>query len=95
LHSDEINLPKPFAASAGCRIPATPVTVEGPMPTDLDEAHHIVARHESLFGKLDPSLENIGRLIAEGIALGRRQGLELAASLIADEIGRIPVGDKV
>ena len=48
-----------------------------------------------MFGKLDPSLENIGRLIAEGIALGRRQGLELAASLIADEIGRIPVGDKV
>ena len=35
--------------------------VEGSCQLNLDEAHHIVARHESLFGKLDPSLENIGR----------------------------------
>ena len=67
----------------------------GLMPTDLDEAKNLIARHEALFGQLDPSLENISKLIAEGITLGRKQGLELAAQLIADEIDRIPSGDKV
>jgi hypothetical protein len=65
------------------------------MSTDLDEATNLVARHEALFGQLDPSLENISKLIAEGITLGRKQGLELAVQLIADEIDRIPSGDKV
>ena len=65
------------------------------MPNDLDEAHNLLARHESLFGSLDPSPENIAKLIAEGIELGRKQGLELGVQLITAEIERIPVGDKV
>jgi hypothetical protein len=31
-------------------------------------------------------LENIATAVAEGIALGRKEGLELAAKLIADKI---------
>jgi len=69
-------------------LPKTPAT-------DLDEAHSLLKRHERLFGSLDPSRENIAKLIAEGIELGRKQGLELGVQLITAEIERIPVGDKV
>jgi hypothetical protein len=54
--------------------------------TDLEKARKIVAKRERWVGKTGALEENVAAAVAEGIALGRKEGLELAAKLIAEKI---------
>jgi hypothetical protein len=54
--------------------------------TDLEKAKKIVAKNAPYVGAGGSMPGNIARAVAEGIALGRKEGLELAAKLIADQI---------
>ena len=56
--------------------------------SDLEKARKIVAQRERWVGKSGTLPENVADAVAEGIALGRREGLELAAKLIADKINK-------
>ncbi len=58
------------------------------MATDLEKARKIVGKFGSFVGAGGTMPENIAAAVAEGIALGRKDGLELAAKLIGDEIRR-------
>lgn len=59
------------------------------MASDLDKAKKIVARRKSYVGSHDTLRKNIAAAVVDGIALGRVEGLELAAKAIADEIKRL------
>jgi hypothetical protein len=52
-------------------------------PTDLDKARNIVRRHGTFVGSRGDMPENIAKAVAEGIALGREEGIALAAEAIA------------
>jgi hypothetical protein len=53
--------------------------------TDMEKAEKITAKYAPFIG--GASLEhNIARAVAEGIALGRQEGLALAAKSTADEM---------
>ena len=54
--------------------------------TDIEKARKIVAKRDHWVGKSGALPENVALAVAEGIALGRKEGLELAAKLIADKI---------
>ena len=56
------------------------------MATDIEKARKIVATRERWVGQHLALQENIAAAVAEGIALGRKEGLELAQQLIAAEI---------
>jgi hypothetical protein len=63
-----------------------PLSITIAAMSDLEKARKIVAKRDSYVGKHGAMLENIATAVAEGIALGRKEGLELAAKLIADKI---------
>jgi hypothetical protein len=50
--------------------------------TDLERAREIVARYGKYNGSMGAT-ESIVRAIAEGIALGRNEGIAMAAELVA------------
>jgi hypothetical protein len=54
--------------------------------SDLEKAKKIVAKHAPYVGAGGSLPGNIAIAVAEGIALGRKEGLELAAKLIADKM---------
>ena len=54
--------------------------------SDLEKAKKIVAKHAPYVGSGGSMPGNIAIAVAEGIAMGRKEGLELAAKLIADKI---------
>ena len=58
------------------------------MATDLEKAWKIVSCHRSFIGPDDTMPEDIAKAIVEGITLGRKEGLELAAKLIAGELAK-------
>ena len=60
------------------------------MATDLERAQKIVDRHNRLIGFAGMMPANIATEVAEGIAVGRREGLGLAAKAIAEQIVRLP-----
>ena len=53
------------------------------METDLDKAREIVKRHVRFFERAGMEYENITIAVAEGIALGRREGIAMAAEVVA------------
>jgi len=56
------------------------------MTSDMVKARKIVAQRKSWVGKHGALQENIADAVAEGIALGRREGLKLAIDLITSRI---------
>ncbi|MGJ5075470.1 hypothetical protein [Bradyrhizobium oligotrophicum] len=56
--------------------------------SDLEKARRIVAKRDRWVGKHGALPENVAVAVAEGIAMGRKEGLELAAKLIADHIAK-------
>ena len=61
------------------------------MSTDLEKAQKIVAKRERWVGSHGELPKNVADAVAEGIALGRKEGLELAAKAIRDEMGKLPL----
>jgi len=53
------------------------------MKTDLDKAREIVNRHGPFVGRAGTMPENIANAVAEGIALGRKEGIAMAAEAMA------------
>jgi hypothetical protein len=53
------------------------------METDVDKARQIVKRHVRFFERAGMEYENITIAVAEGIALGRREGVAMAAEAVA------------
>jgi hypothetical protein len=54
--------------------------------TDLEKAKKIVAKHAPYVGAGGSLPDNVAQAVVDGIALGRKEGLELAAKLIAEKI---------
>jgi hypothetical protein len=52
------------------------------METDLDKAREIVRKHVRFIGRMGMMHENIAMAVAEGIALGRKEGIAMAAEAI-------------
>jgi hypothetical protein len=52
--------------------------------SDLDKARQIVASHGSFVGQGRVHREDIAKAVAEGIALGRDEGFELALKALAE-----------
>jgi hypothetical protein len=59
------------------------------MESDIAKAWKIVRSRERWIGPTGQLKTNIAEAVAEGIALGRKEGLELAARLIAAHIETI------
>ena len=57
--------------------------------SDLDRALEIVRRHRTFIGPAGAMEGNVAKPVAEGIALGREEGIALAAEAIA----RLKVAD--
>jgi hypothetical protein len=53
------------------------------METDLDKAREIVKKHVRFIRRTGMSHENIARAVAEGIALGRKEGIAMAAEAVS------------
>jgi len=53
------------------------------METDLDKAREIVRTHVRFIGRTGMMHENVAIAVAEGIALGRKEGIAMAAEAIA------------
>jgi hypothetical protein len=53
------------------------------METDLDKAREIIRKHVRFIERTGITHENIAIAVAEGIALGRKEGLAMAAEAIA------------
>jgi hypothetical protein len=51
--------------------------------SDLDKARLIVGRYGSFLALAGEASEHIARAVAEGIALGRHEGLTMAAEAVA------------
>jgi len=49
---------------------------------DLEKARLIVGRHGTFIGPAGTMSENVARAVADGIALGRKEGLEQAVAAI-------------
>jgi hypothetical protein len=58
------------------------------MATDPEMARELAEKHQPYVGAGGTLIPNVAIAVAAGIALGRREGLELAATLIAEEIAR-------
>jgi hypothetical protein len=56
------------------------------MATDLEKARLIVMKSGSFVGSMETMHDNIAKAVAEGIALGRKEGLERAAEIIQKEL---------
>ncbi len=56
------------------------------MPTDLEKARKIAYSKRRLVGVGGSLRDNVARAVAEGIALGRREGLEIAAEAIKAQL---------
>jgi hypothetical protein len=55
----------------------------GRMETDLDKAREIIRKHVRFIERTGITHENIAIAVAEGIALGRKEGIAMAAEAIA------------
>jgi hypothetical protein len=64
------------------------------MPTDLEKARKIVAKRKRWVGAHGTLPENVADAVAEGIALGRKDGLEIAAQTIKDLVNKPPRSSK-
>lgn len=53
---------------------------------DIDKARKIVQKYHSFEGPMGSMRENIAKAVAEGIAAGRREGLETAISITKIEL---------
>jgi hypothetical protein len=53
------------------------------METDLDKAREIIRKHVRFIERTGITHENIAIAVAEGIALGRKEGIAMAAEAIA------------
>ena len=53
------------------------------METDLDRAREIIRKHVRFIERTGITHENIAIAVAEGIALGRKEGIAMAAEAIA------------
>ena len=59
------------------------------MPSDLEIGpRKIVSKRKRWVGAMGTLPDNVAEAVAEGIALGRKVGLELAAKMIKDEISK-------
>jgi hypothetical protein len=56
--------------------------VKRPNP-DLEKAREIVKRHGPVIGPAGSMPDNIALAVAEGIALGRKEGIAMAAEAIS------------
>lgn len=56
---------------------------------DLDKARKIVAKREPWMSQSGALEENIVEAVAEGIALGRKEGLEMVAQSIGNGINQL------
>lgn len=56
------------------------------MATDLEKANKIVSKRKRWVGAGGTLPKNVADAVAEGIALGRQEGLELAVKAIQDQI---------
>jgi flagellar biosynthesis/type III secretory pathway protein FliH len=56
---------------------------------DLNKARKIVRKRKRWVGSHGQLPENAAEAVAEGIALGRKEGLEMAAQAIKDQMGRL------
>ena len=52
------------------------------METDLDKAREIIRKHVRFIERTGITHENIAIAVAEGIALGRKEGIAMAAEAI-------------
>ena len=53
------------------------------METDLDKAREIVRKHIRFIGRMGMMHENIAIAVAQGIALGRKEGIAMAAEAVS------------
>jgi hypothetical protein len=53
------------------------------MKTDLDKAREIIRKHVRFIERTGITHENIAIAVAEGIALGRKEGIAMAAEAVA------------
>jgi hypothetical protein len=53
------------------------------METDLDKAREIIRKHVRFIERTGITHENIAIAVAEGIALGRKEGIAMAVEAIA------------
>lgn len=53
------------------------------MQSDLDKAREIIRKHVRFIERTGITHENIAIAVAEGIALGRKEGIAMAAEAIA------------
>jgi hypothetical protein len=60
------------------------------MPTDIEKAREIANKAPFYIGAGGSLRDNVAKSIAEGIALGRKEGLELAAAAIRSELAKQP-----
>ena len=63
-----------------------PLSISIAAMSDMEKAKKIVAKHAPYVGAGGSMPGNIAIAVAEGIAVGCKEGLELAAKLIADKI---------
>jgi hypothetical protein len=59
------------------------------MATDLEKARRIAQSRRFYVGAGGALRENVARSIAEGIAVGRKEGLERAAEIIKAELAKL------
>lgn len=61
------------------------------MQPDIEKARLIVSTSRKVWVSAAGQLrENIAEAVAQGIALGRKEGLEIAAQAITKELGKLP-----
>ena len=60
------------------------------MESDLDKARKIVRKRKRWIGAHGALPENVADAVAEGIALGRKEGLEMAVQAIKDQVNHLP-----
>jgi hypothetical protein len=53
------------------------------MKTDLDKAREIIRKHVRFIERTGITHENIAIAVAEGIALGRKEGIAMAVEAVA------------
>ncbi len=53
------------------------------METDLNKAREIVKKHVRFIRRTGMTHENIAMAVAEGIALGRKEGIAMAAEAVS------------
>jgi hypothetical protein len=58
------------------------------MASDLEKARELIRMHETFVGPMETLRENIDKAVADGIALGRKEGFEMAIKAIQGLIGK-------